>query len=194
MCTCYKDLCSATNMNGDYYTNDNTISKRNKKMITTPWDYSQDTRSSPFDYYYSLVQNNYNPNHRSFFSSDPSSIVMKGKEYDICSSPSNSSITTTTSNSNNDNYVSDWKRESMDVREEEDSTITLMTNNNHSEEKKEQQQNEIDIERIIQGKDNRTTFMIRNIPNKYTQVLVWTIYIIIHITYILQTIQIANVD
>ncbi|KAL0081548.1 RNA recognition motif 2-domain-containing protein [Phycomyces blakesleeanus] len=30
-------------------------------------------------------------------------------------------------------------------------------------------QNEFDIDRILQGKDKRTTFMIRNIPNKYTQ-------------------------
>lgn len=30
-------------------------------------------------------------------------------------------------------------------------------------------ENEFDVQRVIQGKDSRTTIMIRNIPNKYTQ-------------------------
>lgn len=31
--------------------------------------------------------------------------------------------------------------------------------------------NTLDIDKIVTGKDSRTTFMIRNIPNKYTQVI-----------------------
>lgn len=35
---------------------------------------------------------------------------------------------------------------------------------------KDKPSNELDLKKISSGKDRRTTFMIRNIPNKYTQV------------------------
>lgn len=36
---------------------------------------------------------------------------------------------------------------------------------------KEKATNDLDLKKIMDGKDCRTTFMIRNIPNKYTQVV-----------------------
>lgn len=39
--------------------------------------------------------------------------------------------------------------------------------NEGSSDQADKKQYELDIERIVQGEDNRTTLMIKNIPNKY---------------------------
>lgn len=110
-------------------------------------------------------------NNYSFFSIDPFPITQEEQIQSLISS------TISTCSSNESWKISCTKRESYD------STMTMTTLSNNSSTcslntitakknivDKKDEPNSFNIERIKNGQDTRTTFMIRNIPNKYTQV------------------------